>query len=169
MIKVLFQLATLIIYQICSSVYGPFGKWEFLGYMRASQVIILDSYSVQTLVKIDGGSSGEQRARCLVLRRLTTAKIFGGEENAELLLETLFAYSEYQQPKTEIFCDGLFSRNSDDLAENLHQIEAFHKSDSSDPLNSLFGEDTNKSSYGDSGFHLKEVPSIFCQIWFIQM
>ncbi|KAL0308073.1 UNVERIFIED_CONTAM: putative inactive DNA (cytosine-5)-methyltransferase DRM3 [Sesamum angustifolium] len=79
-----------------------------------------------------------------------------GEGNAELLLETLFAYSEHQQPKTEIFYDGLCSRNNNDLAENLHQIEAFNKSESSDSLNSLFGDDTNKNSNGDTGFHLKE-------------
>lgn len=47
--------------------------------------------------------------------------------------------------------------------------QAFHKSESSDSFDSLFGKDRDKNSYGDGDFHLKEVPSIFCQIWFIQM
>ncbi|CAA0841944.1 S-adenosyl-L-methionine-dependent methyltransferases superfamily protein [Striga hermonthica] len=43
-----------------------------------------------------------------------------GEGNAELVLETLFAYSNHQQPKPEPFDDGLSNSNSDDLTANHH-------------------------------------------------
>ncbi|CAA0829440.1 S-adenosyl-L-methionine-dependent methyltransferases superfamily protein [Striga hermonthica] len=46
-----------------------------------------------------------------------------GEENAELLLETLFAYSNHQQPKPEPFHDGLSSSSSDDLTAKHHVKE----------------------------------------------
>ncbi|KAK6160941.1 hypothetical protein DH2020_004322 [Rehmannia glutinosa] len=83
-----------------------------------------------------------------------------GEGNAELLLETLFAYSNHQQPKTEFVDDGLFSRSSDDLVANRHVKEAFHKPQSSDSLDSLFGEDTNNNASREGNFPLKEEPGI---------
>ncbi|GER51754.1 methyltransferase family protein [Striga asiatica] len=46
-----------------------------------------------------------------------------GEGNAELLLETLFAYSNHQQPKPEPFDDGLSNSSSDDLTANHHVKE----------------------------------------------
>ncbi|KAI3469230.1 hypothetical protein Pfo_025893 [Paulownia fortunei] len=83
-----------------------------------------------------------------------------GEGNAELLLETLFAYSDIQQPKTEFFDDGLLSGGNDVLAANHHAMEAFHKSESGDSLDSLFGEDTNKNAYCEDDVPLKEEPDV---------
>ncbi|KAG8370583.1 hypothetical protein BUALT_Bualt14G0132200 [Buddleja alternifolia] len=81
-----------------------------------------------------------------------------GEGNTDLLLETLFAYSDHQQPKTELFDDDLFSEDNNDLAANLPAREAFHKSESSDSLDGLFGVATNKNAYGNGDFPLKEEP-----------
>ncbi|PIN19455.1 DNA (cytosine-5-)-methyltransferase [Handroanthus impetiginosus] len=83
-----------------------------------------------------------------------------GEGNPELVLETLFAYSELQQPKTEYSDDGLFPGGNDDLAADPHAREAFHKAESSGSLNRLFGEDANKNAYFEGEFVLKEEPDV---------
>ncbi|KAL3812230.1 hypothetical protein ACJIZ3_013498 [Penstemon smallii] len=84
-----------------------------------------------------------------------------GEDNAELLLETLSAYSAFQAPKTELFDDDLFGDNNDDLAAtNLHTREAPNKAESSDSLDSLLGGNGIKNAYGGRDFPLKEEPDV---------
>ncbi|GFP83101.1 DNA (cytosine-5)-methyltransferase drm2 [Phtheirospermum japonicum] len=73
-----------------------------------------------------------------------------GEENAESLLETLFAYSDHQQLKTEeSFDDGLSSRSSNDLTVN-HNVK--EEPDAGSSVN-----DGKKASLLKMNFSLAEV------------
>ncbi|KAL8481274.1 hypothetical protein ACS0TY_027166 [Phlomoides rotata] len=75
-----------------------------------------------------------------------------GGANHESLLETLFAYSDLQKLKTEIFDDG-FSGGNDNLAANQHGKKASHESESRDRF---FGGDTNKIAHFNANIPLKE-------------
>ncbi|XP_057471385.1 LOW QUALITY PROTEIN: probable inactive DNA (cytosine-5)-methyltransferase DRM3 [Actinidia eriantha] len=70
-----------------------------------------------------------------------------GEDDVDLLLETLFAYSARQKPQSESSdsLDGLFSDVKDEIAVDSHPQQVLHKphSELSDSLNSVFGEQGN--------------------------
>ncbi|THF95984.1 hypothetical protein TEA_009387 [Camellia sinensis var. sinensis] len=72
-----------------------------------------------------------------------------GEDDVDLLLETLFAYSALQKPQSESSdsLDGLFCDKKDEIAADSHPKEVLHKqnSKSSDSLESLFGDDKDTS------------------------
>ncbi|XP_057476461.1 probable inactive DNA (cytosine-5)-methyltransferase DRM3 isoform X2 [Actinidia eriantha] len=68
-----------------------------------------------------------------------------GEDDVDLLLETLFAYSAHQKPQSESSdsLDGLFSDVKDEIVADSHPQQVLHipHSESSDSLNSVFGDD----------------------------
>ncbi|KAL7210690.1 hypothetical protein ACSBR1_032115 [Camellia fascicularis] len=72
-----------------------------------------------------------------------------GEDDVDLLLEKLFAYSALQKPQSESSdsLDGLFCNKKDEIAADSHPKEVLHKhnSKSSDSLESLFGDDKDTS------------------------
>ncbi|KAE9455029.1 hypothetical protein C3L33_13041, partial [Rhododendron williamsianum] len=72
-----------------------------------------------------------------------------GEDDVDLILETLFAYSARQNPQSESSdsLDGLFSDNKDDVTAESHPQEVLRKpySESSDSLDGLFGDDKDTS------------------------
>ncbi|XP_047944994.1 probable inactive DNA (cytosine-5)-methyltransferase DRM3 [Salvia hispanica] len=70
-----------------------------------------------------------------------------GEENSELILEALFAYSALPKPKNEVFDDSFSGGQNDSLAANGHPGEDLRKLGSSDSLVRLFGEDTKENAY----------------------
>ncbi|KAH7842507.1 hypothetical protein Vadar_006135 [Vaccinium darrowii] len=76
-----------------------------------------------------------------------------GEDDADLILETLFAYSARQNPQSESSdsLDGLFGDNKDDITAESHPEEVLRKpcSESSDSLDGLFGDDKDTSCSPD--------------------
>ncbi|KAG9136742.1 hypothetical protein Leryth_004513, partial [Lithospermum erythrorhizon] len=64
-----------------------------------------------------------------------------GESNIDVLLEALFLSSDDQNLKLEEPSDDLFSNGRDSLAVDTHVVQPLHKSNSSDSLDSLFGDD----------------------------
>ncbi|KAL2504656.1 S-adenosyl-L-methionine-dependent methyltransferase superfamily protein [Abeliophyllum distichum] len=84
-----------------------------------------------------------------------------GGDDVDLLLETLFAYTALQNPKTESFDDAIF-HDKDELAAVVHAREALHRPASSDSLDSLFGDggDTNSHTNIGNNVQLKEEPDV---------
>ncbi|XP_059642405.1 probable inactive DNA (cytosine-5)-methyltransferase DRM3 isoform X2 [Cornus florida] len=89
-----------------------------------------------------------------------------GEDNIDLLLETLFEYSALGKPGSESSdsLDGLFSEVKDELAADGHSEMALGKpcSISSDSLDSMFGDDKDTSSSHNFATDLcqKEEPGV---------
>uniref|UniRef100_A0A5B7BJM0 Putative domain rearranged methyltransferase n=1 Tax=Davidia involucrata TaxID=16924 RepID=A0A5B7BJM0_DAVIN len=91
-----------------------------------------------------------------------------GEDNVDLLLETLFEYSALQKPQSESSesLDGLFSDRKDELAADSHSTKGLPKpcSESSDSLDGMFGDDKDTScSHNFATYiHPKEVTCSGC-------
>ncbi|CDO98719.1 unnamed protein product [Coffea canephora] len=86
-----------------------------------------------------------------------------GEDNVDLILQTLFACSAPQKPKSE-HCnsvDALF-HNNNKLPADCGASETVDISDSSDSLDSLFGDDQETCSHFDRNrdVFLKEEPDV---------
>ncbi|XAR49738.1 DNA (cytosine-5-)-methyltransferase [Bertholletia excelsa] len=85
-----------------------------------------------------------------------------GEDDFDLLLETLFAYSALQKPQSESSgsFSGFFGEKKDETAAESHQKEIPHKSncESSDSLDFLFGDDNDTSTSPNmaANIYLKE-------------
>ncbi|KAL7252286.1 hypothetical protein ACSBR1_014018 [Camellia fascicularis] len=90
-----------------------------------------------------------------------------GEDNVDLLLETLFAYSALQKSQSESSdsLDGLFIGKKDEIVADGHPKEVLHKSycELSDSLDSLFGDDKDTSSSPNFAAQIcpKEEPDVF--------
>lgn len=64
-----------------------------------------------------------------------------GDSSIELLLEALFLCSDDQNLKVEEDSDDLYSYSRDGQAIDTHVVQPLHRSNSSDSLDSLFGDD----------------------------
>uniref|UniRef100_A0A5B6YUN5 Putative DNA (Cytosine-5)-methyltransferase DRM2 isoform X2 n=1 Tax=Davidia involucrata TaxID=16924 RepID=A0A5B6YUN5_DAVIN len=89
-----------------------------------------------------------------------------GEDNVDLLLETLFEYSALQKPRSESSdsLDGLFNDKKDEIAADSHLKKALPRpcSGSSDSLDSMFGDDKDTSCSHNfaTRIHPKEEPDV---------
>nr|QCU71288.1 domain rearranged methyltransferase [Paeonia suffruticosa] len=84
-----------------------------------------------------------------------------GEDDVDLLLETLFAYSDPQKSNSESSdsIDGLFDDGKDEsspaeLGSESHPKEALLKSNSDDSLDSLFDENNETSRHQNVSAHI---------------
>ncbi|KAL3505574.1 hypothetical protein ACH5RR_030956 [Cinchona calisaya] len=86
-----------------------------------------------------------------------------GEDNVDLILETLFSYSASQKRNSQHFdsFDGFFDDNNKQPAD-CGAREALQVSDSSDSLNSLFGDDEETCSHSNHNKNaaMKEEPDV---------
>ncbi|PSR97859.1 Inactive DNA (cytosine-5)-methyltransferase DRM3 [Actinidia chinensis var. chinensis] len=93
-----------------------------------------------------------------------------GEDDVDLLLDTLFAYSAHQKPQSESSdsLDGLFSDVKDEIAVDSHPQQVLHKphSELSDSLNSVFGDDRETGCSPSIVGHicLKEEPDVLNEV-----
>ncbi|KAA8527972.1 hypothetical protein F0562_035159 [Nyssa sinensis] len=89
-----------------------------------------------------------------------------GEDNVDLLLETLFEYSALQKPESESSdsLDGLFHDSKDELTADIQSKKGLPKtcSESSDSLDGMFGDDKDTScSHNVATYiHPKEEPDV---------
>lgn len=84
-----------------------------------------------------------------------------GEDNVDRILETLFTYSDSRKPKLEHFdSDNVLLEDNNKLPADCGARQAFQISDSSDSLNSLFGDDDEICSHSNhtGDIALKEEP-----------